>query len=529
MASLLNSKLKFLQGSQVDLDKLLTETSAIKKENKGSFYLTNDTHRLYIQESDNSIVPVNEGVLTVDDVDSLPTVTADNKKAYVGRFYYVTKENILCVYSGQGWVQINANTNTVLDSKLPAVEVSDVSDNGTIITTTIRDTDKNTATGNFTIKDSTEVNKIVVNDNTIDIQGEVYNLGSSVLDNTATVKITPTNNPDKDSQISIAAGDNVEIIANGENGIKINSSYSNTVNSKLVATYDGFTGGDGTLTITLTDSDENSVTDKVSLGKYYTEAEIDEKFKNLNGLKYIGTISSTDDIPSSDDNIESGYMYLISAEEVKFNESLTAHKGDIVIATGTENTSGYLTTITWTYIPSGDDEEIDTTYHLSGLGLTHGVKLYNENGTTAEGSFALKAGDAIDLADSVTAEDESVINQVVTVKHSDVSHTTTPKDSEETTDATSITYVDDITVNKQGHVTNVSTHKAELRDTTYELSGATVKKDVNSNKVTITDTLTNKRDESKAGTSSVSLISETLTLSASTDNTVAADITWGSF
>jgi hypothetical protein len=66
-----------------------------------------------------------------------------------------------------------------------------------------------------------------------------------------------------------------------------------------------------------------------------------------------------------------------------------------------------------------------------------------------------------------------------------------------------------VTVNEQGHVTDVKYKTYDIKDSTYELSGATVNVtsenlDEKGNKkyaVTITDTLTNTYNEDPAGTS----------------------------
>lgn len=84
----------------------------------GTFYLTQDTHRLYVGNSDHSISPVNEGIIFVDRVSGatgsetqLPTpASADEWKAVQGQFYYCSTDNILCVASGNRWVQINPDT-----------------------------------------------------------------------------------------------------------------------------------------------------------------------------------------------------------------------------------------------------------------------------------------------------------------------------------------------------------------------------------------------------------------------------------
>lgn len=91
-----NLNLKFLRGLQASLPTAGTD---------GYFYLTTDTHRLYTS-IDGKVVPVNEGVITVENLDALTSVTG----AKAGDFFYCTEENILCVYNGQTFVQINPDT-----------------------------------------------------------------------------------------------------------------------------------------------------------------------------------------------------------------------------------------------------------------------------------------------------------------------------------------------------------------------------------------------------------------------------------
>lgn len=108
------SNIQFLSGSQAQLNKYLLESgdSLSGKAKEGAFYLTTDTHRLYIGRaitvsgSTKIIpVPVNEGIETVTSVANLPN------SANQGEFYYISEANILAVRSGNAWVQLNTDTN----------------------------------------------------------------------------------------------------------------------------------------------------------------------------------------------------------------------------------------------------------------------------------------------------------------------------------------------------------------------------------------------------------------------------------
>ncbi len=121
-----NLNLKFLRGLQASLPTTGTD---------GYFYLTTDTHRLYTSV-DGKVVPVNEGVVTVANIAALNDVAAN-----AGDFFYATEENVLCVYNGQGFIQINAQktlaelggvAQAAYDEKMTALEQADT-DNATAI------------------------------------------------------------------------------------------------------------------------------------------------------------------------------------------------------------------------------------------------------------------------------------------------------------------------------------------------------------------------------------------------------------
>ena len=108
------SQVKFLLGTQADLEPYIKGTA---KAANGTFYLTNDSHRLYVGNKEGKVVPVNEGVTTVDNLTLLQSTYAT---AHPGEFFYVTDGNILCVCAGeQGgqkkFVQINNNTDSYVN------------------------------------------------------------------------------------------------------------------------------------------------------------------------------------------------------------------------------------------------------------------------------------------------------------------------------------------------------------------------------------------------------------------------------
>ena len=145
---LLNDNVLFLQGTQFDLNKYLPTAPTTfpnaapyaederGKQNslrghaiEGAFYLTTDTHRLYIGRKVtnvpdpnpygieiNDIYPeeISSGIATVEDTTELAQVQTGGA-AHDGDFYYIKGSNVLAVYEedeqgGGHWQQVNSPT-----------------------------------------------------------------------------------------------------------------------------------------------------------------------------------------------------------------------------------------------------------------------------------------------------------------------------------------------------------------------------------------------------------------------------------
>lgn len=119
---------KFKRGLQSSLFDFVNHIPTIKSGvtvEDGTFYLTTDTNRLFVGNKKTSTSPVelvelNKSITTVATVDDLPTENID-----LGQFYYIvgpdseitnTKHaNILAVWNGTTWIQVNPDTNTDLN------------------------------------------------------------------------------------------------------------------------------------------------------------------------------------------------------------------------------------------------------------------------------------------------------------------------------------------------------------------------------------------------------------------------------
>ena len=96
------NELYFKRGTQAGLNALTTS-------DEGTFYLTTDSHRLYVGTgSGKKPALLNQTVQIADSVNALKSLTG----MVENDFYYAKSENILCVYTNSGWVQINPDTCT---------------------------------------------------------------------------------------------------------------------------------------------------------------------------------------------------------------------------------------------------------------------------------------------------------------------------------------------------------------------------------------------------------------------------------
>lgn len=222
MAVTKGNNVSFLIGTQDKVDQLLTAASGIQA---GAFYVTNDTHRMYFGAASDSLVALNQGVKTVASVQEL------NKEA--GQFFYVEDANVLCIYNGSQWVQINPDTtNSEMKTTVTAVT------NGATVSTVLKDNKNNTygdgsgngAHGNasFTVKG--ENITISTSGTTLTLKGKAYSLG---LNGTADPSIRLTDNstatPTVAGTVTIKGGDNISVTGSGST-ITISGSEGSHVN-----------------------------------------------------------------------------------------------------------------------------------------------------------------------------------------------------------------------------------------------------------------------------------------------------------
>lgn len=113
----------FKRGTQTGFNNLTTYQD-------GCFYLTTDSHRLYVGTGNNKADLVSQSVITYPNWAAIEALSNKSSSSYApglcseGQFYYAKAENILCTYSEGKWVQINPDHNDDHDTYVKSVSIA---------------------------------------------------------------------------------------------------------------------------------------------------------------------------------------------------------------------------------------------------------------------------------------------------------------------------------------------------------------------------------------------------------------------
>lgn len=296
---------------------------------------------------------------------------------------------------GTGKIKISHKSPSGEGSKVSTTngEAKSVASNGTFNALTAIKADNN---GHII---NAEVTEFTIPNTTYDLQGEYSKIENSEVEYSTVVKIVDgNNNADK---------------------VDIKTAHVITV--------------DGTKKI---------ISNGGSLGSFYSAAEIDRQFKALDALTYKGTISDSDDLPTS--NVSLGDTYKVNTAFGNYAV------GDLLIANGSgEDANGYITgAIVWDHISTGADA--DTTYTLTGANnkiiLTDNIN-YDTDSIEVNGDSHITA-----------TVDENVLNIV----HNNVERTNTTGTEIKPAHAASFNVITGVSSNEAGHITGVETTKVTL-------------------------------------------------------------------
>ena len=639
----------FKVGMQATVDQMIGAPNQYPATH-GSFYLTQDTHRLYVGNSDGTLSAINEGITTVSDVSQLPDLS-QNPAPYIGRFYYIkdTGVNILCVASYNNgvaqWVQLNPDTylNTTTSGVTVANDTGADTANGVTgakVTNVIADTGGRilsqawTLRGlkNITVEANTGTNLITLSVPDSGIYNQFY---ESVSEGNTVVGVKVslrqyTSVAATEADTTGTAGTLVKefILKKGNGGVtpvlqadgKTIMMDGGGLRSGRIALSGGTGSPTSPITFTLTDGNNNSisteVTPTITVGdtpinvpvtltqtatqgvngatenKYalnaslpvYTKSEVDNiissERRTADAMYFAGTIGTGGTvsnlnalITSTNLQIKNGATFkLITAEQSNI-VGVTAQTegfipgaissnpmevGDLIIVTGTEGSDGYITdlnatTTKYTYIPSGNDDDI---YFEPDLATGKYVKWIqhptsNPNAKTYQLEFDSNTTDnLITITDSGVTTSGNTISKKISIGHATIAQATATADTGVTmepgkpTSATEYTAVTAVTTDGYGHVTGYTTKKLSLfsnKLTAVESKVATDSSVTGESAVLVSRTYTQSTGPLTAGNSNnnVRYSSNTLTITAAaagsatgTANTAAdvhIDMLWGSF
>lgn len=575
----------FKVGSQETVDRILAGQAGYKAIH-GCFYLTQDSHRLYVGNEDETLSPVNEGIEfinTWNELQSIATAAASSvtgMKHLTGRFYYVGDRNILCVYNGTNWVQLNENSNTTI---LDVTDAVTASSNVATVTTTIRDTVDGTNANDsfsdaFTI---TGANGITVTGSgkAVTLTGDTYTLSSTAVSG-ATDQVNihlESTNTTNDSNVKLVGGENVGI-TQSNNTVTFTAQDTTNASANISADAAGFT-------VTVTDSEGDHVdasvdpkvawyTDSSPTGTtknsvsfangtatldVYSRSAIDAKLEAVNAMTYKGTITDSQISYNSSTGVTTitvggqaitpsiGDTYLITTAGT-YNGTVYQENSLLIIKakSGVTETNGVLPA-------NGYDCDIvaeryiqDTHYIFNAI--TNGVQLKASTGDPT-GSLVVSSGDNyINIAEASSGNATDGFDKTLTVTHKDVTRTNTTNTAVSQGEMSSVTIpvVTAVTSDAKGHVTGVTSGSYTLTDTNASLTGVSSTTSSYSNtsysagvvntQVTLTQsdgTIQNQSDGFIVRSSTLSITNNDSTPTTSGGSTtqegLQVELVWGSF
>lgn len=492
----------FKRGTQANLEPYIlgSKVTGGKVGVDGTFYLTTDTHRLYVGNGDKA-VPVNEGVVTVATVGDLP-----NSGLTAGDFAYVQDSNILCVFNGKAFIQINENTDCRVDSveaKTTGTDSATVTIN--VITNDLGKTTNDDHKTNFVITGEKGVTIKTDGSKTITISGDTYSIGADATSNgDAQIKLTSAKGQAA-STATIKGGAHATFNKDASGNVKLDiedmgldpdsSTTTTDANGIHLKTYDhldtyvehvinpvmkiGATDATSASVGITADTDGSPIYNLKNV--LYSRADIDKLMHSVNALSYKGTVGQDGKftaLPSV--NVENGDLYLASSDFTianGVNGSTQVHKGDMIIAQGDEGSDGKIasTDLKWTVITSGKEVDKDTTYKASFN--ANQLKVTDQSGDDVLFTLTAKNTDNL-ISVTMAGDPNNNVNGTLTINHKEVarndpaavnsnSATHSAVDSKEgfLVEARTLPVVTSITTNSQGHVTAVQVTNYEVLDT----------------------------------------------------------------
>lgn len=545
----------FKKGHQAALDALNSYVA-------GSFYLTDDTNRLYFAQTSNNLVPLNQCV-HIKSGAQLPNTSTD-----IGLkpndIYYMEDSNMLIIYKGNdNWAQINPDTRLVSNNAIIGVAAGTA--NNVVIAAEISDDATNNArvaSGDFSLVGGANVtlsasgNAITItaqndNDNT------TYTIGTDNDPNNGIITLTPSVGTAQ--HVTIQGDGNIDVSSNGAGTITISGvagvngvSNSFDENGQLVTTIAMADGNDlesdpiiPTITYGASGTNAYFANNTARLEVYTiteTNALIAAEKATMDAMRYAGMIHSASEAAAvlvSAPTYGVGTVYKAAVAFELSSPSINAKVGDLIIAGGTNDTS-----VEWEVIDSGDDQIL----RIVGDDATNTVQFidgaYNRDNQIGvigiNGTASSTAGAAISVSATIGGDND---NEAAFV----IAHGAPGEGTAVIMPAATGTYIQStgsdfdvpvitgITKDAQGHITNVTAQTYRFKDThallnanlsvassTATSAGVEVEKAT----VAMAMNLDGGTDEEMA----FDIQSSTLSIEADTNNNkITVELEWGAF
>ena len=500
----------------------------------GSFYLTEDTQRLYVGIGENNApVELNRTIRSVENIAALnalkgPVGSNANDGVAVGDFYYVAggadsvSGNILAYCSAVDatgkptWIQINPDTNTKLAESTSAVTKTAVGSgvaSGVKVATSVQDTEGRTASGDFQIIGSKNITVALVD-------GKVQISTPDGSDTTYEIKTQANSSINisgkKDSDVTVISDDNGNITIDVEDmrtktiAVDAKPTSGNGFDLKV----DGRDVGDFDPTIQLGDNAAIHFVDGNATLPVYTKTEVDTKVSNslktFDAMAYKGTVSKSNAETklASTGNVGDTYK---AAEDI--TTPVKANTGDLIIATGTDGA------VQWDVIPSGDDQTI------TGAATTSGISVSDQSGTLAE--ISVVKGNKINVSNSTSGN-----KTTLTVGHEAITQPTPSAGAAVTQNAKTnaeFTAITDIAEDGFGHVTGITTKKLTVVDTHNDISGVETLVSGSNNVVETEISVSTTDGTTKTGSFSIGAAADSIIKVTGSGSATTLALEWGSF
>lgn len=563
----------FKRGTQASLNTLINGSG--NRFVEGTFYLTNDTDRLYFAQSATELVDLNQ-YIHIFSGQTLPTISTQ-PNLEDGDVYYWKDQNILAIYNATAgtWTQINPDT--YLQSNNQNITLSDGT-NAVQLDIEVRDTNRangyggNVSQGTFTLAGGSNV--------TLSRSGTTITISSTDTNDNATYTLSSTTSSGSAGGILTLNGSgtgatNTSVALKGSGSVSVRSDGSGEITiagSGGVTAIEHASDGSGGIQTTLTTSDgpldSNIITPIIYYGgttntaatsaifaagtasnnntpieavlDVYTKAQVDalisESEATMDAMKYAGTVTSSDagtKIITTDPNNSNlpavGTTYKAADDfnigNLPINSpdaTITKVKaGDMLIANGTQDGN-----VTWDLIPSGDDQVIGG--YVSGNGIiitdhTDDILGIEINGSTSSyGTIAVSSTSSNNINSLTISHGAAGVGSAVTA-NSVTANTTQSFNTD-----LDVTIVTGISKDAAGHITDVTLDTYKFKDTHNYITNVGVGVSA-ATTASATINISVDENDNTGDDAELTISSNNLEITSTTANNVNINLVWDTF